>query len=312
MLENQSINLKKGDKVAMAVIGLIGLGLFTLIGYVALPYIITALENTIHTFVLLVVLAVITMPIWDTGTRTAFIYGWKNFSRNIARAITRSNPIGVLTTAISRFEARLDDITDKLNQANAARKRHKQKMDETLTKATNEENLATVAMREGKSEAVINARAVAAGRWRKAHETMMPMYEMLTEMHEAFIKAREVCQYKLEDLQNQKEVLSIQYETMMASQKAAKSFKAFFGANPDMAMLEMSVDEAERQIAEADAEIEQVLRDATPMIEAANLQKSADAQAALARIKGSKLLNHDGQPAALLTGQTIKEGILVK
>lgn len=309
VIENQNFTLKKGDKVTMAILGLVGLTIFSVVGVYALPYIILALENTLYTVFLAIALLVVTMPIWDTGTRTAFLYGWKNFSRNLCRFITRQNPIGVLTTAISRFEARLADITEKMNQAAGAMKRHKQKMDDAKKRAEEAEALYHTAVSSGRAQAIQNSQLTAAGRWNKAYETMQPMYDLLKEMHEAFIKAREVCQYRLEDLKNQKEVLSVQYETMMASQKAAKSFKSFFGANPDLAMLQMSVDEAERQIADAEAEIEQVLRDATPMIDAANLQKEADAQAALARIKGSKLLAEPSPSTALPS--TIKQAQLV-
>lgn len=291
------ITLKRPDKIvagiiAALVIGLLGYGLF-----VVLPYLITLAENTI-TFVLeLAALAVIVMVLADRDTWTMILYQWKNISRNLRRGIARQNPIGVMDTVIERFARKLEEIDDHMTKAAAACKRHEANIKTMRKKAADEDAIARTAISLQKSELEIKRHATAALRWEKAAEDMVPMGVMLSEMQEKMEQARDLCANTLEDTKNQREVFAMTYETMTTSQKTVKSFKRFFGTNPDLAMLEMSIDEIERQTSEAEAEIDQFMRVMTPAMEAADLKKQAEAQEAMSRF--GKFLQASPTPTAL-------------
>jgi hypothetical protein len=307
-LLNTNITLKKGDKITMAIIGLLGLALFTVIGVVALPYVILALENTIYFMVLAGGTLLTLLSIWEN--RTAILYKWKNMARNIRRTIARENPIGVMDTAIERFGTKLTSIAENIQQADAARKQQLDAIKTMRAKAQKEQDLADSAVRLGKGDAEVSRYAVAADRWNASADKLEPMAQMLADVHAKMLAARDVCVNRLEDMKNQREVFKLEYDTMMSGQKAIKSFKSFFGSNPDLEMLQLSIEQIDEQTALAEAEIDQFMHDIKPSLDTAALEKESANQKALDRMKGTKQLT--ASPIGSTLGlSNIKEAELV-
>lgn len=289
MLDQSSapINLKKADKITMAVIGLI------VVAAIAIPVLTwldvvmgllaSVMENTIY--FLGTAGALVLGGLWLLENRTALLYKWKNMARNLRRAIARENPIGVMDTAISRFAGKLEDISQHITRADAARKQQAAAIDTMRGKARKEQELADAANRTGKTDTEVARYATAADRWNTSADKLEPMAEMLANVHAKMLAAREVCLNRLEDMKNQREVFKLEYDTMMSGQKAIKSFKTFFGANPDLEMLQLSIEQIDEQTAIAEAEIDQFMHDIQPALDTAKLEKDAAQQKALDRMR---------------------------
>lgn len=301
-----TLSLKKGDKITMAIIGVIGLIAFVLIGVVALPYVLEAIKNTIYLGIMGggLVLAVLSI----ISNWTSLVYKWKNMSRNIRRTVARENPLGVMDTAIGRFARKLEDIRTNVSKADAAAKQQMEAIRATKAEQVQQENLLAEAQHRGRPDVEIQRYAIASERRRKSVENMLPLAETLNQVHEKMEQAREMCINKLEDMKDQRSVFAREYAAMMSGQKAVHAFRNFFSSNPDLEMLQLSIEEIDRQTAEAEADIDQFMRDIQPALNAASLQKGADATAALARINASKLLTGTTTEGTLVT---TKEGVLV-
>lgn len=277
-----TITLKRPDKVVAALMALGAVGLFGWALWFLLPIAIALATNTIYLALELIVLALLVMVFGDRKTWLGISYWWKNQSRKIRRRIVADDPIGTLTTVIERFTARQEDIQSHIANATAARNRQRADIKKCRAKAENEDGLALAARAAGR-EPEFERHAVAGDRWRKNADDMEPLAAQLADMIDRMNQASDLCAAKLDDLQNQRDVLAVRLESMKQGQTAVRTLKGFFGSNPDLEMLTMSVDEVELQASQAEAEIEQFIRVITPQVDAANLQRSADAQSAIAR-----------------------------
>lgn len=248
-----------------------------------LDTLITLAENTLYLGVMVAVGVVAAMFLLDPGFWRNVYYWSQNQTRTMRRLIVREDPIGILTTVIKRFETKLVEISDSMVQADGARKRQANAIRQMEQKGEAEKKLADAAVRMSKADSEVAQHGAASDRWMKAANEMRPMADMLDKMQLSLEQARDLCQAKLDDLCNQKDVLAIKLETMKSSQAAVKRFKMFFGSNPDLDMQITAVEEVERQSTEAEAEIDQFMRQIAPALQTADLAKQAAAQDALAK-----------------------------
>ena|SRR5689334_7265707 len=280
MSDLQSVSLKKQDKVVMTamgiVAGLLGGGILYAL-YLLMPVLVSLAKNTIIFFAELAVLVVMFMvaaQLW--AERDLFVYRWKMAARNLRKALVREDPIAALDVAIKRFEHRLDQIDERIAEAIGAKKTQDNSIAQTIKNAEEEESLAAAALKLKKSERELAQHATAALRWRRAAEGMQPMAEMMANMQTALEGARDLAQHTLQDLINQRDVLSVQLQTAQAGKSAVRSLKGFFGSSSETDMAGLAFDEIERQTNEAEAEIEQFMRVMDPMLKTADLKKQAE------------------------------------
>lgn len=310
------INLKKYDKLVLTAISgglllLFAVALYAL--YVFMPMLVELAKDTVYFLAMsfIAVLLLITAgELWMS--RDAIYYKMKVFARNIRKAVVREDPIGVLDVAIHRFESKLEDIDKSLSDAAAAKKRlqHKIRNSErtgALDMAESEESLAMQAKKRGQSESAVAQHAVAADRWRNAATSLQPTCDNLDRMGDALSRARDLCASTLEDRKNQKQVMSVQLEAIQESQQSVRSFKRFMTHSTDLDMMELSIDEIERQSTEAEAEIDQFLKVITPQLESADLKKSAESERAVSKMNAyidQKALPEAVPDATILTHHT--------
>lgn len=290
MSESQSsLPFKKQDKVVAgvlaAVAAVIGAGLLYGL-YRIMPMLVSLAKNTIVFFaelVVLVILILVVAQLW--AERDLFIYRWKLFARNLRKALVREDPIGVLDTAIKRFEHRLEQIDEQIAAAIGAKKTQEHGIKQTIARADEEDSLAAAAVKLGKGDREVSQHATAAARWRKAAEGMRPMADLMANMQTSLESARDLAQSTLNDLSNQKEVLAIQLTTAQAGKSAVRSLKSFFGSSSETDMAGLAFDEIERQTNEAEAEIEQFMRVMDPMLKTADLKKQAETMDAMKKFQ---------------------------
>lgn len=285
-----SITLKKGEQTwsyALAIVGLmvlggLGYGLFLL-----LPFLILLAKNTIifvAELAVLIAMLVTLAGIWSE--RDTWIYKWKNFVRRFRRAIVREDPIGVLETAIRRFNDRLETIEEKINETVGALKIQKAKQKEAQFKAEEAAAMYLAAKNKGVSEQEQTRYALSNDRWTKTANGMQPMIDLLTQAKGSFEQARDIAVNTMKDFEDQKQNLKVQFEASKAGQSAVKAFKAFFGKTDDSDWAQMALDELETTINTNEAEIEQFMRVMDPVLKEDQMRNQAQAVAAMNRLSG--------------------------
>jgi hypothetical protein len=288
------IALKKYDKV---VLGMMFAGILLALGgagyglYIIMPFLVELAKDTVVFFGLLFV-AVFMMILAGQAflSRDAFYLKMKMIARSIRRKVVQSDPIGAIDVAISRFDARIEEAEDRQREANAATARlekqirHPDRKSGVLDQAENEERLAQMLEKAGKAKADVDLHFVASERWRKAAGTLEPMLAKQKARQLKIEEAHQMALRGLSNLETQKHVYAIQLDALKAEAAQAKSYRAFFGRSADLDVIDMAVEEIERQSSEAEAEIVQLLRQADPVVEQERLQREVDADAARARL----------------------------
>jgi hypothetical protein len=284
--------MKTADKVIGLVLAAIALGLGGWGLHAILPTLIELAQNTVYFLAMLGVVGVLLVVLGDPQTWRNLYYGWRNISRKIRNLIISSDPIGILETVIRKFQQKLEEIDANIVQADGAAKRQETAIKNALRDRDKEIGLAAAAEKIGK-QLQVSQHAVAAKRWEDSATEMEPMLVLLRNALKACEQARDLCAVKLEDAKNQKLVMQRKLEALLAGQSAVRKLKSFFTNNPDLEMQEQAIEAIELQSTEAMAEIDQFMRVVNPLIENADLQKSADQAIALSKynefIKGSQL-----------------------
>lgn len=288
----KTLVLKREDRITAGVLAGIGLAVLCGVlygGYLLMPMMVDLAKNTIIFFAelaVLVFMALAALQVWTQ--RDLFTYKFQNFARNLRRRIVADDPIGTLDTAINRMDHKREEISQALTDSKAAQKRLQNRVKNNngtgaLDKAEAEEQLALSAKAAHRPETEVAQHAVAADRWRRQAAGFEPMLKQLGDMQSAMDQAFQLADSSLADLKNQREVLASELDAYKESQKAVGSFKRFFGKSAELDMIGMSIDEIERQSTQAEAEIEQFLDAIKPKLAEADLKKSADTDAAMAK-----------------------------
>lgn len=284
MIDKSDIKLTQNDKIVGGVlVGLAAMALTFLLYafYLALPSLIRLAQNTLYLGVLLVLLILFAMVVLDKNTWRTVYYKWKNISRNIRRRIIREDPIGVLTTAIERMKKKQSDIEASLIETAAARKQHDAEIEQITKKADEADGMAAAAHNLRKTEGEVTRHVIAADRWRKAAAEMMPMSDKLAEYQTKLQQALDYCTNNMADLENQREVLAVRLSALKRASSTADKFRSFFGANPDLGIHAEAVEEVELQIAESEANIDQLLHSLNPRLQDEQLRQEASAAKAM-------------------------------
>lgn len=290
---------KKPDQIGAMV--LIGAAVVAggVVLYRLLPALIELATNTIYFGIEAAIVIVLAMFLLSPSFWHGVYFWSQNQIRKVRRRVVREDPIGVLDTVIARFEAKLVEVSNYMVEADAARRKQAKSIKVMLDRAENERMLCQTAITDVRSEAEIQQHAAASERWVKAADGEKPMAEFLDKMKAGMDQARELCESKLADRKSQRDVLQIKLETAQATTGAVKGFKRFFGSNPDLEMESMAIDEIENDSFRAESEIDDFMQKVTPMLKGEDLQRKANAAAAL-----QKLGAFVGK-AALPSGQTV-------
>jgi hypothetical protein len=287
------ISLKHPDKVALRIIVVIGLLLLAAGGwglYLLMPLLIELAKNTLVFLLLLTACGVVLLGLVQAWfLRHTLVYKLKLIARNARKALVKSDPIGVIDVGIHHFEERLEEIDTRMLDADTAQKTLANRITNVKRtgvsdNAENEETLAMQAKQSGQPTSIVNLHLVSAERWRQAEAQLKPMLEAQKSRQGKLREARQLADVGLMNLKNQKAVLSVQLDAAKAEAAQARAFSRFFGNNEDLEMIDLAVEEAERQAAECEAQVEQMLRQAEPLMAKEQLQNEVDAARAQARI----------------------------
>jgi hypothetical protein len=292
------ISLKKYDKVILTLmvglllltVGAAGWGLF-----VILPLLITMAENGIILLAMLAVAAFMALGVFNIFINLPnYILKMKMSAQALRRKFISGNPIAAIDVSIASLKDQYDNACKLASEADGATKhlsrqlRADDRKSGAQDRADNEDRLAQAAITAGKPQAEINDHLVKAERAHRTVEMLQPLLERQQKRQARVEEARQIAKSKIGDLEDQKANMSIILDAYQADAKQSRALSAFFGSrSKDMATIEIAVDEIVKQSSQAEAEIEQMLRDADPAIQEAALQREADALNARARLDAS-------------------------
>lgn len=298
-------NFKFPDKLGASAIT-IAIAIAALWGFWMVKDILIELaEDTIYLTGMALVLVIGLSTLWQS--REAIWYWQQNQVRKIRRAIIAEDPVGILKSVISRMQNKENELRENIEKARAALQRLKKQRDDFMVRCDKQKGMAEAARDAGKDEADIEVYVLGASRWEKASRGTQPTIDMLTDMASKFQEALVVCRRSIADATNQAEVLDATRTALNEGQATVKGFRAFFGRSQELTMHREAVAEIELQASQAEASIDQFLRDITPMMEEENLQRQADAKTAMAKFGG--FLNK--APQGALPGGGVVNGEVV-
>jgi hypothetical protein len=297
-LSGGDVNLKKYDKAILALmaiallaaVGGIGWGIFIL-----LPVLLTMAENGVILLVMLVVAVFLGLSLINIAMNFQnILLKMKMGAQSIRRRIISSDPIAAIDVSIANLQQQYDNACKLAAEADGATKqlskqiRADDRKSGAMDKADNEDRLAKAAIAQGRGQDEINEHLVRSERSHRTADMLQPLLERQQERQRRIEEARKLSKAKIGDLNDQKENLTIMLDAYRADAKQSRALSAFFGQrSKEMATIEIAVDEIVRQGALAEAQIEQMLNDAEPQVQAEQLQRDADALAARARLSGA-------------------------
>lgn len=319
-------------KVAVAIVAVIGLafgGLF-LTG-VLLPWLVALMAMLVElakdTVALMVMAVVVIFGILNYNN---IFYAMMSGVQAIRKAIIVANPVATLDTAMSQIRRKQEGISKALAESKASQDRMAMRIrnprfragmsfdDDTfkqagaLDKAEREEALAIEARKRNKPETEIAQHVVAAERYRGQAAAFQPRVEQLNRMQGMLNKAKEVADASIAAMDVQRDILVTNLDADKDGKKAVGLFKHVLGRSPELTMAQLSVDEIIKQSTEAEAEIDQFLEAIQPQLDADDLKKSAQTDAAMARFNSfteKKALTAGPVPVG---ATTVKDAEVVK
>jgi chromosome segregation ATPase len=317
-VNSTDISLKKYDRVilvGMALLGLsvVGTGVWGLI--LILPTLLEAAKNGILLIIMLFVIVFLVIELFNIFLNLPnYVLKMKMGAQALRRKYISGNPIAAIDVSIASMQERYDKACKLAIEADGATKHLKQKIHAddrksgAADKADNEDRLAQAAQNTHRSDSEINEHLVKAERAHRTVDTLQPLVDRQEERQKKVEAARDYAKSQIADLCDRKENLSIVLDAYQADAKQSRALSAFFGArSKEMATIEIAVDEIVRQSAQAEAEIEQMLHDADPLIQEAQLQREADALHARERLDASTAQKRLAEPPPLRSLPIVKD-----
>jgi hypothetical protein len=293
----------KAGTVAMAVYAVIGsVALFAL--YKVLPYLITLFTNAAAAFgfaivasVLAVILAFIVYVLSLKETRLAFTYLAVNIARKINKAVVDTDPIGSAKTALERMRKKLEQIRKHQRNVAANYKRLDQLITENNEERTQELNLAKTAQEQGK-RAQAEIHASAALELENSNKSLMPLYKQMAYFNKVLTRVGDTSDAKIAMFERKIQIKEKELAVKRAGQEATRAARGIFSGD-DQTMLDESLDSIGSQIASAEAEMEEFMNSAAPILEAEDLRRGMQNEQAMGALN-AWLTNQTGSSTMLL------------
>lgn len=282
------VNMKRVDKTVLvclfaailAAVGIAGYGLL-----LVMPILLKLAADSVYFFVMLIVAVFLAIGLGELAMswRTVY-YKMQMIAKSLRKAVVKSDPIGAIDVAISRLETRLDTAREQKRKALAAQKLTETNLSNASQSQASEEALAKQAERQARPKGEVDNYLIKAQRWLDTVKTLTTVVANQRQRAERMVDAETICVRGIDNLKNQKTTLSMRLEAIKADAAQARAFKAFFGHSEEMEMFDLAVEEVEKQSAQCEAEVDQMLSEAEPAIQQAQLQASAAAEQARARL----------------------------
>ncbi len=254
--------------VVLGIIAIYGLGL-------ALPFIITLLQNLLTAGLLFVAAAIMITILTSKRWWTLFFGSFKLIMRWVTNIFITIDPIGILENYVDRLRDKLIEIDKQIENLRGQMGQLKV----TITRNENERlkaiGIAKAAKEKGRQAAlVLNARS--AGRLKQSNITLQQLYTKLEALMRMLNKMREVSAFMFEDIKQNVDTMKRQYKAINAAHRAMKAVMTFIrDASDDKSLYDQTTEYLLNDYGQKIGEIDQFMEVATPFIEGVDLQNMA-------------------------------------
>ncbi len=296
---------KKEGTTGMIILALlIGAGVY---GFSAiLPWVITLLQNTLHTIFLAGALGLIIFLVTDRRVRNLVKYMFKSVMRAITSVFITIDPIGILRNYVSDLERNIRDMTEQLGALRGQMRTLQEEM--RKNDQVREESLkaAKIAQERGKKSAFV-LKARRAGRLQESNLTYKNLYVKMETLYRVLSKMLEAAQFWYEDLSDEVEVKIRERKMILQGYSVFKKAQKVIQGDPDAKELfDQTLEYMAEDYGQKLGEIEHFMDISQGFIESVDLQNGIYEEDAL-----KELENWEQKTDSLVLGDQ-KEVLLLK
>lgn len=225
--------------------GLIFIGIavvaFLFFGNVILPFVITALQNTLHAMILGgVILAIITLAM---NNKFRFLVGnmFKSVMRFITGMFITIDPIGILKNYIDVMEKKIQGIENNILKLSGQKRNIYENIQRSNKEVEEHMRMASAAKKQGKQEeAVLYARK--ASRAKESAENFTVIHEKMELLYKVLDRMKKSVNFLLEDTKDEVRVKEIEYKSIKAAHKAMSSAQDLINGSSERELFEQSME----------------------------------------------------------------------
>lgn len=254
----------------------IGIGVIALLffGNVIAPFLIAALQNTLHAMVLGgIVLAIVTLAM---NQKFRFLIGnmFKSIMRFITGMFITIDPIGILKNYIEVMEKKIQGIENNILKLTGQKRNIYENIQRSREEAENHMRMASAAKNQGKNEeAVLYARKGArakesADNFEVIHKKMELLYNVLDRMKKSV-------NFLLEDTKDEVRVKEIEYKSIKAAHKAMSSAQDLINGSSERELFEQSMEHLATDIGQKLGEMDRFMDLSEQFMSGVDIQNGA-------------------------------------
>ncbi len=263
-----------------------GLALIAGLGYVlykVLPYLVSILENTLYSIVLLVVIIALVTFLWTS--RKLIWVAYQLFIQKLWRALVNTDPIGVMRISLKKWIKKRGELEGRITELQSAKEELEIVMNDNMEGANKSFVEAKKAQEKGyKDQAVI--KSVSANRKKMSNEQLLPRFHALDKALIFLKRLSDQWKVEIELLDEDIQIRSRDLKILKKTASALKSAQSVLEGNPDdLAMQQLAVEAYAQQVSENVANISRFME------KGKNWMSSADIQEAIMTDEGVKLLD---------------------
>lgn len=200
--------------------------------YLALPYIITLLKNTIYATLLGVVAVVLLFIISDKRFWRLGKYLYMSVMRTITQFFVEIDPIGIMKNYVDELGVRLADMGQRITKLSGMIRQCEQEIKDNNKAGENHLKTMSAAKSQGsRMDMALASREV--GRIKEANLTYEDMLEKLRLLHRVLTKYQEVAEFLIKDMGSEIKIKERKREMMKQASSAIASARAIIKGDPD-------------------------------------------------------------------------------
>jgi hypothetical protein len=268
------------------------------------PFVLLALEDTLHAVIVGIVLVSILFMLFDAKLRTLVFYMYRMLLRWLTGLVIDRNPISILKTYLERFRDQQKELNEGLGEVRAQRGAMIRKVSENEAKIKICLSRADAFEKHGdKGMLAVESRQHERLTQRLANQKQsVSRLEFIINVLDRY---RQICDEEVADISNEIDVRIDEQKEGMAFRKAMRAAKNILKGLPEKEMYDDSVAVLEDRYNRAIGEIEQMMTVTNDVVKNADV----DDEAALA-LMTSKLNEWRNRDSGLSLGKTSKGEII--
>lgn len=274
----------------------IGLGIFGFLvaGNTVMPYVITALQNTLHAALLGGTLLGITALVMNNKFRMLCSNIFKSSMRALTGLFITIDPIGILKNYIEDMKDRIDGIETNIQKLKAQMGNLKRTIDERNGVANDAMRMAQAAKKQGKNEKV-HLYTRKAARAKEFINKLSTTLEKMEFLYKILDKMKRNVDLLLEDTKDEVETKEIEYKSIKAAHKAMSGAEKLINGDAQRELFEQSMEFIAEDIGMKLGEMERFMDVSQDFMDNVDLQNGVWDE------KGMKMLEQWEQEGSLLS-----------